>query len=101
MLLRNVADTGALGGERRIGRVGKEVWGAAFFTDEKSIFAVANIGEGQLSQWDVQSGEELWRSPQLENGFEGVAVLGPDRVVTIGIDERVRLWRRRNASRQN
>lgn len=90
-----VSPTGALGPARRIGRVGKEAWGAAFSTDEKSIFAVTNAGEGQLSQWDVETGEELWRSPQMAVGLVGVSVLGPNRVVTIGLDEKVRIWQRR------
>ncbi|MDB6175761.1 MAG: hypothetical protein JWL59_5072 [Chthoniobacteraceae bacterium] len=95
-----VAPDGALSGERRIGPIGNHAMGAAFSSDEKTVFAVTDIGDGQLSQWDVETGEELWRSPHLERGLEGVAVLGLDRVVTIGIDERVRIWQRHTSARK-
>jgi WD40 repeat protein len=96
--LWNVAADGALSGERRFGPVGAQMKCAAFSADEKSIFAVADFGDGQLSQWDAETGEELWRCPRLEQGLEWVAILNPDRVVTIGIDGRVRLWQRRSVS---
>lgn len=93
--LWDVAADGSLMGERRIGPVGTHARCAVFSTDEKSIFVATHGGDGQLSQWDVETGEELWRSPYLEKGLEGVAVLGPNRVVTIGDDERVRIWQQR------
>jgi WD40 repeat protein len=89
-----VGENGALTDERRIAKIGARVCYAAFSADEKSIFAVTDAGDGHISQWDVETGEELWRGPSLEGGLFGVAVLGPDRIVTTGFDDCVRLWQR-------
>jgi WD40 repeat protein len=94
--LWRVGAGGALSTERHIGPTGTGAKCAVFSADEKSFFAAGdNPTDGQLSQWDVETGEELWRSPHLEQGLEGVAVLGRDRVVTIGADQRTRIWQRR------
>ena len=94
-MLWDVTANGTLVGEGEFHRLGSMVRCAVFSPDEKSIFAVADVAEGQISQWDVETGEELWRSPTLERSPESIAMLGPDRFVTIGGDDRVRIWRKR------
>ncbi len=96
--LWNFTSDGKLADERILTSVGSNAMEAVFSPDEKSVFiASGNVGEGfgALSQWDVATGEELWRSPYMESGFEGVSALAPDRLVTIGADDRVRIWQRR------
>lgn len=92
--LWNVTIDGRLIDERRIGPVGTYGLCAVFSADEKSIFVATDDAEGQLIQWDAQTGEELWRSPSLGTNLEGVAVLDYHRLVTVGKDGRVRLWQR-------
>jgi WD40 repeat protein len=96
--LWKVAPDGQLSDERRIGRIGGNCTAAVFSSDEKSIFAVTEVAtgaDGQLCQLDTETGEELWRSPRLEKGFMGIALLGPERLITVGSDDRVRIWQRR------
>jgi WD40 repeat protein len=94
-ILYKVSPEGVLSDERRIGPVGNGVWCSAFSSDEKSIFSATEDTEGQLSEWGIDSNEELWRSPVLEKALTSVVVLGPDRVATIGRDQAVRIWQRR------
>lgn len=96
--LWNVTHDGRLTDERRIGPIGTLGLCAVFSPDEKSIFVATDAAEGQLSQWDVETGEELWRSPNLGTNLEGVAFLDADRVVAMGKDGRLRLWQRRSLS---
>jgi WD40 repeat protein len=67
--LWKVAANGALLEARRIGFAGDRTIDVAFSSDEKSVFAVGDGAAGQLTQWDITTGEELWRSPRLEQGL--------------------------------
>ncbi len=94
-ILYKISPDGNLSDERRIGPMGENLWCTAFSADEKTIFATTEDPEGQLSEWDIETNEELWRSPPLGTKQTWVTVLGPDRVVTMGRDQSVRLWARR------
>ena len=101
MVLRwDVAETGVLSAAKQIGSIGKRAAWAVFAPDEKSVFAVGDSQDGQIAQFDVETGEELWRSPRLEKLVESIDFLTPDRFVTVGNDNLVRLWQLRGSGRK-
>lgn len=97
--LWSVTSDGRLIKERDIGPVGTYGLCAVFSPDEKSIFVATDSREGQLTQWDVETGEELWRSPDVGTNLEGVAILDERRLVTVGKDGHMHLWRREQSRR--
>jgi uncharacterized membrane protein len=96
----DVADDGVLSNQRRFGPIGANVKCAVYSADEKTIFAAGTDGAyGEVGQWDAETGEELWRGPRLERTIESIGVIGLDRIVTMGSDNRVRIWQRRAPAR--
>ena len=79
---------------RQIGHFVSEVHDAIFSPDEKSIIATSEDPTGQLSEWDVATGDEIWRSLPLGVALHNIALIGDDRIVATGADAKVRIWRR-------
>lgn len=95
-LLWRIDAQGRISIPRRIGSFNTEAYFAIFSRDEKSLIVATEETSGELTEWDIASGEEIWRSLPLDVQLRQVELLGDDRIVATASDGKVRVWRRQS-----
>lgn len=78
---------------KQYGPIGKTCQGAIWGVDDQTILTTSRNPKNAMVEWNLESGDMIWKSPPLDFGLGGLTWIAHDRIAVLGEKGMMSFWR--------